>query len=64
MELSPHERAILVEHLLATLGPGDEVDAEELWLQEAEERYIEYRTGKIGGKSAEQVFKDAKQKPQ
>lgn len=58
MELSRQERAILAEHLLATLDPGDDVDAEELWLQEAEKRYTEYRAGKIGSKPAEQVFKD------
>jgi putative addiction module component (TIGR02574 family) len=47
MELSRRERAILVEHLLATLDPGDDVDSEELWLQEAEKRYAEYRAGNI-----------------
>jgi hypothetical protein len=39
IELSRQERAILAEHLLATLDPGDDVDAEELWLREAERRY-------------------------
>jgi putative addiction module component (TIGR02574 family) len=60
MELSPQERALLAEHLLATLDPADDIDAEEQWLQEAEKRYEDYRAGRITGKPAEQVFEDAK----
>jgi putative addiction module component (TIGR02574 family) len=62
MQLSRQERASLVEHLLATLDPGEDVDAEELWLREAERRYQAYRAGGIAGKPAEQVFEDAKKK--
>ncbi len=58
-QLSLEDRALLVEQLLTTLDPGEDVDAEELWLQEAEKRYQNYRLGKIAGKSAEQVFKGA-----
>lgn len=64
MELTRQERAILVERLLSTLDPGDDVDAQELWFQEAEKRYAEYRAGKIASKPAEQVFRDARQKLQ
>lgn len=39
MQLSLQDRSLLAERLLATLDPGDDVDAEELWLQEAEWRY-------------------------
>jgi putative addiction module component (TIGR02574 family) len=59
MQLSPRERAFLIELLLATLDPGEDVDAEELWLQEAERRYQEYRAGGIASKPATQVFEDA-----
>ena len=59
MELSLRERALLVERLLATLDLGEDVEAEELWLQEAERRYQEYRAGVIASKAAEQVFEDA-----
>jgi hypothetical protein len=59
MQLSPRERALLVEHLLATLGQGEDVDAEELWLQEAERQYQKYRAGGMTKKSAAQVFEDA-----
>ena len=62
MELPPRERALLVEHLLATLDKDEDTNAEELWLQEAERRYDNYRAGKIGAKSANQVFIDAKKR--
>jgi len=45
MQLSRQERALLVERLLTTLDVGEDVNAEELWLQEAERRYQEYRGG-------------------
>ena len=60
MLLSRQERALLVESLLATLDPGDEIDAEELWVQEAERRYQEYRAGRIASKPATQVLEDGK----
>lgn len=59
MELSQQERALLVEHLLATLDPVEDAEAEELWLREAENRYREYRAGRAPSKPAEQVFEDA-----
>ena len=60
MLLSRQERALLVESLLATLDLGDEIDAEELWVQEAERRYQEYRAGRIASKPATQVLEDGK----
>ena len=62
MQLSRQERAVLVERLLTTLDVSDDVDAEELWLQEAERRYQEYRAGRIASKPAGQVFEDAKKR--
>jgi putative addiction module component (TIGR02574 family) len=63
MELSLQERALLTEHLLATLDPGAEKeDVEESWLLEAERRYQAYREGHITSKPAEQVFADAKKR--
>ena len=64
IQLSRQERALLVERLLTTLDLGEDVDAEELWLQEAERRYQEYRAGLIASKPAEQVFEDAKKRLQ
>ena len=59
MELSQRERALLVERLLATLDSANDVEAEEVWLREAENRYQEYRAGARVSKPAEQVFEDA-----
>lgn len=60
MELSVQERALLVERLLATLDTGEDADVEELWLQEAEKRYAEYRAGKIASRPAERVMEEAR----
>ncbi len=59
MELSVQDRALLVERLLATLDPGEDINAEELWLEEAERRYQEYRAGRVASKPANQVFDEA-----
>jgi putative addiction module component (TIGR02574 family) len=64
MQLSRQERAWLVERLLTTLDPGEDIDAEELWLQEAERRYQEYRAGRLASKSAAHVFEGAKKRLQ
>jgi putative addiction module component (TIGR02574 family) len=64
MGLSPQERAVLVEHLLATLDPGDDVDAEAQWVQEAERRYEDYRAGRISSQPAGQAFEDARRRLQ
>ncbi|MBM4053184.1 MAG: addiction module protein [Planctomycetes bacterium] len=62
MELPLHERSLLVERLLSTLDQGQDIDSEELWLQEAEKRYQDYRNGKIGAKPADHVFKEARER--
>ncbi len=59
LKLSLHERAILVEHLIESIDPGDNSDFEKLWVEEAEERYQAYRAGKFKGKPADKVFKQA-----
>lgn len=61
-QLSAEKRARLLEHLIATLDTGEDVDAEELWLAEAEERYQEYRAGKLTSRPADAVFEDAASK--
>ncbi len=50
------ERALLVERLLATLDRGEDDDVEGPWLEEAERRYREYRSGRTGAKPADRVF--------
>lgn len=56
------DRALLAHHLIASLDPGEEVDAEAVWLDEAERRYQAYRQGQLAAKPAEQVFREAKSK--
>lgn len=62
LRLSSHERALLVEHLIGSLEPDDDPDAERAWIEEAERRYQNYKTGKVKTIPAEQVFKDARLK--
>ncbi len=62
LRLSSHERALLVEHLIGSLEPDDDPDAERAWIEEAEHRYQEYKAGKVKTIPAEQVFKDARAK--
>jgi len=62
LRLSSRERALLVEHLIGSLEPDDDPDAERAWIEEAERRYQEYKAGKSKTLPAEQVFKDARVK--
>lgn len=58
--LPKKDRAVLAHHLIASIDPGEDVDAESAWLEEAEHRYQVFRQGKLAAKSADQVFCDAK----
>jgi len=58
--LPAHDRALLAQHLIASIDPGEDVDAEAAWLEEAERRYQAYRQGKLTAKPADQVLRDAK----
>ena len=59
LSLPKPERALLIEHLLASLDTGEDEEVEELWLTEAEGRYQQYRLGKLAGRPAAAVFEDA-----
>jgi len=59
LKLSSHERAILAEHLITSLEGEEDPDAERLWIEEAERRYMKYKEGKIKAKPADMVFKEA-----
>ena len=62
LQLSEKERARLAERLLSSLG-GDVTGLnEQLWLEEAERRYEEYRRGAMPARVAEEVFRDAYRK--
>lgn len=60
LQLSEQDRATLAEHLLHCLMPGEDVDAENEWLEEAERRYKAYREGKINSRPADEVFREAR----
>jgi putative addiction module component (TIGR02574 family) len=62
LRLSSHERALLVEHLIGSLEPDEDPDAELAWIAEAERRYQDYKAGKVKTIPSEQVFKDARTK--
>ena len=54
------DRALLAQQLIASIDPGEDIDAEAAWLEEAERRYQAYRQGMLVAKPAEQVFREAK----
>ena len=57
-QLTEDDRVRLVERLIRSLDSGEDVDAENAWLDEAEKRYQEYRAGKLTSRSADAVFED------
>lgn len=56
LELPLTARAELASQLLASLDDLSEEENEQLWAQEAERRYAEYKAGRIDAVSAEEVF--------
>ncbi len=60
MALSPTERAKLAERLIASLDNLTDRQNEQLWIDEADRRFREYRHGKITARSAEAVINDAR----
>jgi putative addiction module component (TIGR02574 family) len=62
LELPERDRAALAEQLLESLMPGEDVDAEEEWLEEAERRYKDYREGKTSARSVHEAMSEARKK--
>ncbi len=60
--LSSDDRARLIADLIRSLDSGTDEDAEAIWLEVAEQRYQEYRAGKLSSKSADLVFEEAQSK--
>ena len=61
LELSTHDRALLIRRLLKSLDSGDEEEnAEELWVDEAKRRYNRFKQGKTSEKPANQVLENTK----
>lgn len=59
LQLDIEERAQLAGRLLLSLDEPSESELETLWLQEAERRLEEFRSGRVRGVPADQVFRDA-----
>lgn len=55
-QLPPRDRARLVRRLIATLDSGQDQDAEQLWLDEAERRLAAYRRGETTAIPGDEVF--------
>jgi len=60
LQLSLRERALLAEHLIASLDKTDDAETEQLWIEEAERRYREYKAGRISARPAEDALRDAR----
>jgi hypothetical protein len=61
--LSEEDRARLIADLIRSLDTGVDEEAEALWLHVTEQRYQEYRAGKLSSKSADRVIQDARSQP-
>ncbi|MBL8199763.1 MAG: addiction module protein [Chromatiales bacterium] len=55
-QLTARDRARLVRRLIATLDSGQDQDAEQLWLDEAERRLAAYRRGETTAIPGDEVF--------
>ena len=60
LKLTPAERAELAANLIASLDNLSELQNEQLWLDEADRRYHEYKSGNITARSAEEVLSDSR----
>jgi putative addiction module component (TIGR02574 family) len=60
LKLSRRERARLAQQLISSLDHEVDADAEKLWLEEAERRLAELKSGKVAGIPAEKVIKKAR----
>ena len=60
LKLPPTDRAALAERLIASLDNLSEQQNEQLWIDEADRRYREYKSGKISARSAEEVLSGAR----
>ena len=58
--LSDDERIHLLRDLVADLDGGRDPEVEKAWLEEAQRRYEELKSGVVGGMPAEDVFKSAR----
>ncbi|HUT01223.1 MAG TPA: addiction module protein [Phycisphaerae bacterium] len=62
MKLSARQRALLAEHLLASLEEDEGADVEAAWLNEARKRRRAFRKGNVSKVAADAAIKDARAK--
>jgi putative addiction module component (TIGR02574 family) len=62
LKLPVEDRAILAEHLIASLDSIEDSENEQLWVKEAERRYQQYKSGNISARPASDVIRDARNK--
>ena len=60
LKLPRRERARLAQRLITSLDSEVDVDVDKLWLQEAERRLGELKSGKVAGIPAERVIRKAR----
>ncbi|MCC5849539.1 MAG: addiction module protein [Verrucomicrobia bacterium] len=60
LKLPPCDRAALAEQLIASLDELSIEQNEQLWLEEAERRYRDYKSGTVPARFAEDVLRDAR----
>jgi putative addiction module component (TIGR02574 family) len=58
LTLPASERALLAQHLLASLDDTDEQENEQLWLDEAQRRYNAYKNGTVSSRNAFEAIVD------
>lgn len=64
MGLPIRQRAMLAEHLLASLDEADFAENERMWLEEADRRYREYKAGRIAARPYEAAMDAARERLQ
>jgi putative addiction module component (TIGR02574 family) len=59
LKLTPSDRAELAEHLIASLDEPSLEQNKQLWLDEADRRYREYKNETVSARSSEDVLRKA-----
>jgi putative addiction module component (TIGR02574 family) len=60
LRLPRRERARLAQRLISSLDAEADADVDKLWLQEAERRLDELKSGKVAGIPAQKVIRKAR----
>ena len=60
LRLPRKERARLAQRLISSLDQEEDADVEKVWLEEAERRLGELKSGKVAGVPAEKVIRKAR----